>query len=127
MPRSLIPPTLLAILSTPLLELANRCGAIRDGLDAQIISENSRLFRIDSDELTPAVPCSPARSRFYVGSRAPLLGQSGQEHLRRENGEVSATAFGDAIPCPVLGRQDSSQYACVPDRCVLRQPIPPGG
>ncbi|KAG0657084.1 dolichyl-P-Man:Man(7)GlcNAc(2)-PP-dolichol alpha-1,6-mannosyltransferase [Rhodotorula mucilaginosa] len=36
-PRSLIPPTLLAILSTPVLDLAKRCGAIRDGLDAQII------------------------------------------------------------------------------------------
>lgn len=36
-PRSLIPPTLLAILSTPVLELANRCGAIGDGLDAQTI------------------------------------------------------------------------------------------
>lgn len=56
MPRSLIPPTLLAILSTPALDLAKRCGAIRDGLDAQIISKRTLdSFRSDSDELTTAV------------------------------------------------------------------------
>ena len=48
-PRSLIPPTLLAILSTPVLELANRCGAIGDGLDAQTISERA----LDSSGSSP--------------------------------------------------------------------------
>ncbi|GAA5883193.1 hypothetical protein JCM3774_002415 [Rhodotorula dairenensis] len=36
-PRSFIPPTWLATVSTPFLRLANQLGAVRDGLDAQII------------------------------------------------------------------------------------------
>lgn len=35
-PRSFIPPFLLAKLSEPLLRLASQLGAVRDGLDAQM-------------------------------------------------------------------------------------------
>lgn len=36
-PRSLIPPTSLATASAPVLRLASLAGAVRDGLDAQVI------------------------------------------------------------------------------------------
>lgn len=58
MPRSFIPPFLLASLSTPALRLAGQAGLIRDGVDAQVIGKllaclASRAARLTATSVFP--------------------------------------------------------------------------
>ncbi|GAA5982494.1 hypothetical protein JCM10908_006671 [Rhodotorula pacifica] len=68
-PRSFIPPFLLAKLSEPLLRLASRLGAVRDGLDAQIIV---RLVLAFTSALSLLFLASRVRST-YGGRTAKYL------------------------------------------------------